>query len=419
VIITPTVQYYEWNVTGFVQQQRGAGTNLVSLAVAMDATNNNPDNFNAREAASNPPQLVLTIDPVNDEPPTVATPAAASPSPVTGTTTALSVLGADDDGEAGLTYTWSAGTPPAPVSFSANGTNAAKDTTATFTKAGAYAFAVTIREGNGLTATSAVTVTVNQTLTVVTVSPATTSVFTGNTAQFTATAKDQFGALSTPPPSFLWSVSGGGTISPTGLFTAGATAGGPFTVTAASGSVSGTAAVTVVTQAAVTLSPIADSYVRSGAANVNTNFGKEIDLYVKKQTSTTVNDRITFLKFDLTNVIGTVATARLRLNGKHDATTAATLISAFAVANNTWTETGITWTNRPALGAKQGGSVAVNNTVKYYEWDVTAFVKQQKTGGINLVSLGVSMDATDNSPDIFNAREAAANRPELVITTGQ
>ena len=51
--------------------------------------------------------------------------------PGDGTTTALSVLGADDGGEANLTYTWAATTLPggghAPT-FSANGTNAAKNT---------------------------------------------------------------------------------------------------------------------------------------------------------------------------------------------------------------------------------------------------------------------------------------------------
>jgi hypothetical protein len=40
------------------------------------------------------------------------------------------VLGADDAGEANLTHTWATtGTPPAEVTFSANGTNAAKATT--------------------------------------------------------------------------------------------------------------------------------------------------------------------------------------------------------------------------------------------------------------------------------------------------
>src|SRR6185295_16987821 len=79
--------------------------------------------------------------------PTVATAAAANPSPVTGMTTALSVLGADDAGEAALTYSWATtGTPPAAVNFSTNGTNAAKTVVAGFDKAGSYTFQVTIRD---------------------------------------------------------------------------------------------------------------------------------------------------------------------------------------------------------------------------------------------------------------------------------
>ena len=75
---------------------------------------------------------------VADAPPTVANPATANPATVTGTTTALSVLGADDGGERNLTYQWAATSEaPATVAFSLNGTNAAKNTVATFTQAGA------------------------------------------------------------------------------------------------------------------------------------------------------------------------------------------------------------------------------------------------------------------------------------------
>jgi Bacterial Ig-like domain (group 2) len=81
-------------------------------------------------------------------------------------------------------------------------------------------------------------------LTTITVSPAVASVQTGKTQQFTATGLDQFGQPMGPQPAFAWSVSGG-TISASGLFTAGTSAGGPFTVTATSGSVGGTASVTV------------------------------------------------------------------------------------------------------------------------------------------------------------------------------
>ena len=50
--------------------------------------------------------------------PAVVNPAAASPSPVTSTTTNLTVLGSDPTGESNLTYTWAAtGTPPARSCF--------------------------------------------------------------------------------------------------------------------------------------------------------------------------------------------------------------------------------------------------------------------------------------------------------------
>jgi hypothetical protein len=181
-----------------------------------------------------------------NSPPTVATAAAATPSPVAGTTTNLSVLGADDGGEAALTYTWATtGTPPAVVSFSVNGTNGAKNCVATFTKAGSYGFQVTIKDAQNAVVTSAVSVTVNQTQTAVTVAPASATVNINAAQQFTANASDQFGAAMSPQPAFTWTVSGGGTISASGLFTAGATAGGPYTATATAGSQSAAASVTV------------------------------------------------------------------------------------------------------------------------------------------------------------------------------
>jgi hypothetical protein len=177
--------------------------------------------------------------------PTVVTPAHASANPVTGTTTNLSVLGGDVTGEANLTYTWSVINGPAGVTFSANGSNAAKNTTATFTQAGAYTFEATIRNAGGLSTTSDVTVTVNQTLTSIVVSPGSASISPGASQQFTAQARDQFGNALAVQPAFTWSlVSGGGTINATGLYQAPATP-GTATVRAASGGVSGTAVVTI------------------------------------------------------------------------------------------------------------------------------------------------------------------------------
>jgi hypothetical protein len=85
----------------------------------------------------------------------------------------------------------------------------------------------------------------SQVLTSIAVSPASTSVVVGKTQQFAATALDQSGDPMNPQPTVSWSASGGGQVSGSGLFTAGSSAGGPFTVTASSGSVSGSATVTI------------------------------------------------------------------------------------------------------------------------------------------------------------------------------
>ncbi len=218
--------------------------------------------------------------------PTIATPAAASPSPVAGSATTLSALGDDDGGEANLTYTWATtGTPPAAVAFGANGTNAAKATTATFSKAGSYAFQVTVRDQGGLTATSSVAVTVDQTLTSIVVTPASATVNTSASQQFSAAARDQFGTALTTQPSFAWSVNGGGSIGSSGLFVAGASAGGPYTVTAASGGTSGTASVTV------SSTPTAVYQINVGSSSAASPFAG--DQYASGGTQRTVTNSIT------------------------------------------------------------------------------------------------------------------------------
>jgi hypothetical protein len=179
--------------------------------------------------------------------PTVSSPAAASPSTVTGTITDLSVLGADDGGEAGLSYTWTMtdGPPGATVTFAPNGTNAAKSAVGTFSMIGSYTLRVTMRDAAGAAVASSAAVTVQQTATSLTIAPASLTVAAGGSGQFTGTVTDQFGRPLVQQPNIVWSVSGGGAISGTGRFFAGAADGGPFTVSATSGALQGNALVTV------------------------------------------------------------------------------------------------------------------------------------------------------------------------------
>ena len=109
----------------------------------------------------------------------------------------------------------------------------------------------------GAVGTTNITVTVNDgakqaarlfTLTVNTPPVATSIVLTptnpaiqpNNTLQFDALLRDQYGNDFDPQPAFVWNVTGGGTINATGLFTASAATGGPFTITAEAASLTGT-----------------------------------------------------------------------------------------------------------------------------------------------------------------------------------
>jgi hypothetical protein len=187
--------------------------------------------------------------PAGKNPPSVATAASATLSS-DGKSASLSVLGSDAAGEGTLTYTWSAiGPLPAQVSFSANGTNAAKNTTATFSAAGTYTFQVAITDGAGLATTSTVTVKVSQILNSYTVTPASTSVPDGGTDQMTpASFLDQFSHTMVITPLVTWSVGSGGvggTISAWGLYTAPASGTGTATVVGLSNGVTRTVTITV------------------------------------------------------------------------------------------------------------------------------------------------------------------------------
>jgi hypothetical protein len=194
---------------------------------------------------------IIAMDLVGVPAPTVSTAASANPSTVTGTTSNLSVLGADPSGDASPTYTWAATNTPggaiAPT-FSVNGTTAANSSTVTFHQAGAYTFTVTIKDPtSGLSSTSSVNVTVNQTLTKITITPAgPVALGDGQTQQFQALAIDQFNDNLLPQPTLTWTVASGvGSVSSSGLYQAPATSTGTATVQAAVGSISSQATVQV------------------------------------------------------------------------------------------------------------------------------------------------------------------------------
>jgi hypothetical protein len=233
-----------------------AGAGTVDVRVQSGVTSPDPENINnpvfgyGRSAVTAADRFTYGSGSQHvNQPPTVARAAVATPNPVNGTTTVLAVLGADDGGEANLTYNWQvigapAGAGPA---FSADGTNAAKNTLVTFNRAGAYTFRVVIADAGGLSVASTVNVTVNPVVSHVVVMPWTATLTDRARQQFTALALDQFGQPLVAQPAFAWSkVSGLGSINGSGLYSAPARGLGTAVVQARSGSVAGQATISVV-----------------------------------------------------------------------------------------------------------------------------------------------------------------------------
>jgi hypothetical protein len=56
-----------------------------------------------------------------------------------------------------------------------------------------------------------------------------------------------------------------------------------------------------------------------------------------------------------------------------------------------------------------------DDIARWYEWDVTTFIKAEKSAGRNVVSLVLKNLKSSVPYATFNSREASANRPQLVV----
>lgn len=160
-----------------------------------------------------------------------------------------------------------------------------------------------------------------------------------------------------------------------------------------------------------TLTAVADAYVRGGS-DAATNFGTATNLVVK--TSSEANTRWTYLKFDLSGV-SAVGAATLRLFAR---VTESEVIdtSVFAVADTSWSETGITWNNKPSLGGTALDTVSVEGSaLQWYELDVTSYIQNELAADRTTISLGLRNPSTSSEAVTARSRENA-NPPELVLT---
>jgi glucuronoarabinoxylan endo-1,4-beta-xylanase len=166
---------------------------------------------------------------------------------------------------------------------------------------------------------------------------------------------------------------------------------------------------------AVTIvSPIV-SYVRDGSF-ANTNFGTDAEMIVKRN-NTVGNSREGYVQFDLSGV-NTISNAKLRLNGRLSGTTApgGVAVNVHYAADDSWTEGGLTWNNKPAAGSLVRGSLTVTGTTaQWYEVDLTSFLQEELAAGRKVVTI-VLKGPNVSDPWVSFATDSTANGPRLVLT---
>jgi hypothetical protein len=161
------------------------------------------------------------------------------------------------------------------------------------------------------------------------------------------------------------------------------------------------------------LSPLADSRVKS--SSTTSNYGTDTDLRTRLSSSSSNYE--SYLKFDLSTLPSSISNAKLQLYGHLDDTSSINVpTAAFAVSNTTWTETGITWSNKPASATSPLATVIVPDAVaRFYEWDITSYIQSEKSAGRNVVSLALKPTGTSSPYTIFNSKEPAATARSLSL----
>jgi phosphatidylinositol-3-phosphatase len=150
------------------------------------------------------------------------------------------------------------------------------------------------------------------------------------------------------------------------------------------------------TSSSMVVTPDADAYVT--AASPKANFGSAAALSVAASPDTR-----SYLRFSVQGLVGAVRQATLRLYASSGSNAG---VDVRTVADSTWGEKGITYSNAPAVSSVTAGSSGAVSAGVWLSIDVTALVR---TNGV--LSLAITSKSTLVA---FGSRESA-NKPQLVV----
>ena len=147
-----------------------------------------------------------------------------------------------------------------------------------------------------------------------------------------------------------------------------------------------------------TITPVADSRVLQSSPTANSGTVARLDVDSPGEQS--------YIRFNVTGVSGAVQSATLRLFVRNSSSNAPSLY----FTSNTWTETGITWNNKPAAIGPAIADVGSASSGTWSEYDLTGDITGNGTYDFVLLP-----DGSDGIQ--YDSREGASP-PQLVVTSG-
>lgn len=149
-----------------------------------------------------------------------------------------------------------------------------------------------------------------------------------------------------------------------------------------------------------------DSYVYGGS-NANTNYGALTTMVSSANGS---NGRYVYLKFDLSSIPGPIISAKLNL---YQRVSGIDTRNVYDVANDNWTETTLTWANKPAYENERASFTT--NSSKFCQWDVSSYVAQEYAND-KIVTIAIDDPKSISLVGIdFYTKENLTSVPQLVI----
>ncbi|MDU0366400.1 DNRLRE domain-containing protein [Microbacterium sp. KSW4-17] len=168
----------------------------------------------------------------------------------------------------------------------------------------------------------------------------------------------------------------------------------------------------------VRIYPDADAWVRGGTS-AGTNYAKDTQLAVKPANTGSTDEsytRLAYMGFDISALRGKEISSAILT------TTAAVTepsadrarVDAHAV-EGTWTESGLTFSNRPSLGATVG-STAVDTTFAERQTDITSYAASKAAAKADRLSLGFTQDGPflTGKPVITQIKSRESSTPAYI-----